>query len=681
MNLDSQQIAAVETDSRRALVLAGAGSGKTRVLIERIAYLIEEKHVSPFEIMAFTFTRKAAGEIKGRLEGRLGHRSRNVTLGTMHALALSMVNRFGEAIGLKSRAVTVYSSWEENFLLQDVAGEMGLFNGKAWKIPKKDILAVFDAYCQRGEEPAEDNPVGGLFRAFIQRCRENNSLTYGGLLIGLRLLIPTMGKYLPIRHILVDEVQDIDRLQWAIILEMAEAFDASVFLVGDVDQSIYEWRGAAPKYLVDHQDNYDIYRLEANYRSMPGIVTCANRLIGHNRDRITKTMTAARAEPPERAGQADQTDRADRASHADHGEAEGTALPCQCLLTTKATRAHQGETEGTVSGCLHVLAMAASRPDQPGRADHGEAHEPALPCQCVLTCRDMDSEAIAGMLGRMPRDIPAAVLARNHFLLEKIDRLMDEAKIPHAYIGKNGALTDSEPFRRFHAFLKLCVNPNDNFSFLLIKDVLGLAREVYGAIRVCAAQEGKGHFEVWRERGKQEDVALFTAVADGAAPCGLPASVDFAETVHQRYPGLSPETAAFIRKHPAGNGRIEAYLAWLATYEIHDEMQEETPGAVLMTIHAAKGLEWPVVVVAGCNEGMIPSKQAVACGELEAERRLMYVAMTRARDRLVLAVRPERFEDAKGCQKECPESRFIAEADISCLPGAAHAGSRHPRCG
>jgi superfamily I DNA/RNA helicase len=582
MNLDLQQSSAVKTDSHRALVLAGAGSGKTRVLIERIAHLIEEKKTSPYEVMSFSFSRKAAGEIKTRLHERIGNAAYRVTLGTMHALGLSMINRFGDVIGLKSKAVTVYNDWEEQFLLKSVAQDMGLHNGKAWKVKKGDIDAVFNAYYQRGVEPDEEGAIKDLFHAFIQRCRENNSLTYGGLLIGLRLLIPTLAKYLHIKHILVDEVQDIDHLQWAIILEMEKAFNASLFVVGDVDQSIYEWRGAAPKYLVDHQGEFDIYRMEANYRSDPAIVAAANRLIEHNHDRITKTMVATRP---------------------------------------------------------------------------AEVHR-------VVVQRNCDSSHIVEICGpHFYTGLMTAILARNHALLQKIDRLMEEAEIPHQYVGKNSALTNSEPFRRFHAFLKLAVNVYDNFSFLLIKDIIGLTSEEYGRIRVRAAERGESHFQAWMATSCDDATELFTHEVDEIDPSGLPVFLDFAEIVNDKYPSLSPESMAFISQYQ-GDGSLEAYLSWLATYEIQDEIKEERQSIMLMTIHAAKGLEWPVVIIAGCNEGIIPSKQSIIGGDLESERRLMYVAMTRARDQLILTVRPEVEESPNGHLFESPASRFIAEAGL-----------------
>jgi len=861
VQLDFQQQQAVETESWRAMVIAGAGSGKTRVLTERVAHLVENCKVSPSEIMVMTFTRKAAGEMQSRLEERIGNSAFGLILGTMHALALRMINRFGEVIGLKSRKVTIYSEWEESYLLRDVALEMGLYDGKKWKGMKAgDVMSVLGGYYQRGVEPEDSDPVHDIFRAFIQRCRENNAMTYGGLMVGLRLLIPTMAKYLNIKHILVDEVQDIDHLQWDIILEMEKQFGAALFVVGDVDQcqpagtmvltpegykpieslvegakvrswsrrwhyvqaagpqcsrirvssrpytgtittvdagghktaatnnhrwlvrwgdsakelycvymmekyidgvgkcyrvgwckvindtahgkiahykqrarietadaiwilkvtkdkaeasawesiisvkyglptimftpkkstplysegnlkliwrhccdkskegfhgvhaafqidenypiwsakqtererpgsrrtlfettsknlfegmevpvwdgekgyswvpititrerainievysldvsvnhsyiadgictlnSIYEWRGAAPKYLVDHQDEFWIYRLDSNYRSVPSIVEASNKLISHNQDRITKTMVATRE-------------------------------------------------AGSVKG--------------------------------IIVQKEYDSEALAGLLSTVnPIEFPEgiAVLGRVHYLLEKLSRLLEEKGVKHEYIGRTTALTNSEPFRRYHAFLKLAINPYDNFSFLLIKDIVGLGRAEYSEIRVKAAEEGLSHFQVWLRRAQGGLISLYDA------DLSLAETVSWLDTL---YPSLSPEASAFVyaweKEHP---DRIEDYLNWLALWDLQDEIKKEAAGISLMTGHACKGLQFPVVIIAGANEEIIPSKQSIAKGDIESERRLFYVMITRAQDQLIVTCRPEHVEK-EGRIYESPASRFIAEA-------------------
>ena len=142
MLLDPQQLKAVQTQSRQALVLAGAGSGKTRVLTERIAYLIETQGVSPTEIMAITFTRKAAGELRERIVERVGPKAHNITMGTIHAVALGMLKRFGDLIELKPDNLTIYSEWEAAYLLKETAIDLGVYKGKKWDPSKKEIERI-----------------------------------------------------------------------------------------------------------------------------------------------------------------------------------------------------------------------------------------------------------------------------------------------------------------------------------------------------------------------------------------------------------------------------------------------------------------------------------------------------------------------------------------------------------
>jgi DNA helicase-2/ATP-dependent DNA helicase PcrA len=566
MNLDQQQQAATTTTSPRALVIAGAGSGKTRVLIERIAWLIETQKVSPTEVLAFSFTRKASGEIRDRLKERIGGKAHGVQMGTIHGLALEFIHRFGEVIGLRPASVTVYGDWESGYLLADVAQEMS-----AKKPTIKAAREALERYYQTGEEPKKDDPGHDLFTVFLARCRENNALTYGALLVGLRLLIPTLARYLHVRHILVDETQDLDGLQWSIMNEMVAAFKANLFVVGDVSQSIYEFRGAIPKYLFDHSEEFDIYNLESNYRSLSDIVNASNRLIEHNSMRLPLTMRATRINP-----------------------------------------------------------------------------DPVV--DNVIVVRDMDSKKIVSEAGLF--SAPLAILARKHSLLGKIDRLMEEAGIIHTYIGKTTNLTNSEPFRRFHAFLKLSVNPFDNFSMLLIRDIIGLSQAEYGRIRLEAADKGRSHFQVFLGN---TDFLKFQGFFNNTLS-------GFAQYVNSAYPDLSPESMAFIQKYVTDHpDDIAFYLDWLATFDVQDEIKgEETEGITLATIHAAKGLEWPIVIVAGCNDGVIPGRPN-DMDEIEGERRLMYVAMTRAMDQLILTVRPTESTDTAGRVHMSPESRFITE--------------------
>lgn len=578
IQLDTKQEEAVFTESTRALVLAGAGSGKTRVLIERIAHLIEDKKVSPAEILALTFTRKASSEMRSRLEARIGGAANRVSIGTIHATALKLLHRFGDLIGMKARNITVYGEFEEQYLLREVAIDLGIYNGKSWKVKKRDVDAMLNTYYSRGEEPTEDNPAYKLFRDLLDRCRENNALTYGMILTSMMRLVPEIKQYLQWKYILVDEAQDTDPLQWWIIEEFPRLLGASIFAVGDIDQSIYRFRGAVPEYLVKTQHTFDIYRLENNYRSLPEIVEAANRLIEHNSERLPKTMRATR--------------------NLDVSSFD---------IDTEVVQ--------TLTGCdSHELANVVSAWKYWG---HGSI----------------------------------AVLSRIHVLLEKLSEELTILNIPHVKIGRKTELTNSEEFRRFHAFLKLIVNPYDNFAFMLVREKIGLSREQYNTVRLASTQMSLSHYQAWVKTSftipefmqhdwNGGDYPLFTVIAH------LQDSFVIAEDI-------ADFITAWIEQNPKGT--VAEYLDWLATWDVQDEIadEENEDKVTLCTAHAAKGLEFPVVILAGCNEGIMPSKRAVSAGDIEEERRLMYVAATRAEDRLIITVRPE--------TEESPRSRFIGE--------------------
>ena len=584
VELSREQAAAVFTDSKKALVLAGAGSGKTRVLTTRKEYLITDYKVSPHEILSFTFTRKAAGEMKKRLESAIGSKAFNVTMGTMHGVALDMLQRFGEMVGLKPGRITVYSSWEEQFLLKEVAIDLGYHSGKAWRsVKKKDIDSAFHLFYTTGARVAENEKANEIMTAFFARCHENNALTYGTILTKFLSLLPKITHMLNIRHVMIDEVQDNDPLQWRIVNELCRLCKASLFAVGDIDQSIYSFRGADPGYLVRHECEFDVYRLETNYRSAVSIVEMANRIIRHNTNRLEKNMVPNREE------------------------------------------------------INHVIDL--------------DNQDSAALCKNITVIVNEDV-----FLESNDRLKNITVLARNHFMLEKLSTLLADAGIEHEYVGKKTALTRSEEFRRLHAFLKLVVNPYDNFSFLLIRDFVGITRDEYKDIRMRSVQEYKSHYQVWLEMDSKTSATWMKA----CAPSDIHTLVDLLKDVEF---GFDPDPIFdFVYGWMLENidKSIDDYLNWLATYDLQDEISENPADLQLMTIHASKGLEWPIVIIAGLNEGIFPSRHALKNeDEMESERRLAYVAYTRAEDQLVLTSRPIQMDDDG--HPRYPVSRFIRE--------------------
>jgi superfamily I DNA/RNA helicase len=580
MRLSKEQEKAAHSESKRLLLIAGAGSGKTRTMIARMVYLIQEKNVSPYELAVLTFTRRAAGEIKERLIKEIGSKAAKITAGTIHSVALNYLQRFGELVGLKPGKITVYSPWEEEFLLKEVAKEMGFHNGKTWKgVKKYQIDGAFYLYYTSGILIKDNDKALEIMTAFFQRCKENNALTYGTILTEFKRLIPLIGQFMGLRHVLCDEVQDNDPLQWSILNDICKACNASLFAVGDPRQSIYSFRGADPAYLTRNKHLFDIYNLKDNYRSSANIVEAANNLIGHNGGELGEPMRAIR----------------ERSSN-------------------------------------------------------------------IRIENNMDSENIKIFIDSY-KDFGilenTAILARNHWLLEKLSRLLTESHIKHEYIGKKTAMTRSEPFRRFHAFLKLIVNPFDNFSFLLIKDYLGLSQSHYSDIRMLSCVEFQSHFETWKAVHVNETYT-WQKWFKSSENTDMASVVDWMKDVEFEF-GTS-DIFDFVYGWMLDNydGTIEGYLSWLATWDISDEVKEESEGLMLLTGHSAKGLEFPTVILCGLNEGIFPSKQSIGKDQVSDERNLFYVCMTRAEDQLILTSRPLKKNDDLFIEN--PVSRFITEA-------------------
>ena len=578
MQLSQEQSKAVLTISKNVLCLAGAGSGKTRVLISRVGHLLESCHVSPYEVICCTFTRKAGGEMKERLVTSIGNQAHNVTIGTMHSVALKFIQRFGEFIGLNPGKITVYSSWEEGVLLKDVCQELGYYAGKKFKknVTKTQISEAFNFFYSKGkrfERGSHDEVPNEIMDAFFLRCRENNALTYGMIMTSFLDLLPKIAHMLNFKHVLVDEVQDLDPLQWRIINFICSVCDASLFAVGDDSQSIYSFRGADPDYIIRNQEKFDIYKLRDNYRSDGYIVESANRLIKHNINRLDLEMN-------------------------------------------------------TIKAKFYPLAIF----------------------------KDMDSVGIVEAVEEMPEiDGNIAILGRNHFLLEKLSTLLTSAGVDHEYLGKKTTFTRSEEFRRVHAFLTLAVNPFDNFSFMLVRDYLEISMDAYREIRLKAVKENKSHFQAWRCIPQPDWVIDFIGAVDDQDFNGV---IDFMLGVSFEFDSVP--VFEFIDEYLNADHKpkIRDYLDWLALYDVQDEIAEEPKKLQLMTIHASKGLEFSMVIIAGMNEGILPSSRATKSpAGLEDERRLAYVALTRARDFLIPTSRPI---DPEAKVKQ-PPSRFIKE--------------------
>ena len=584
--LNQEQRAAVLAREKEVLVLAGAGSGKTRTLVERVAHLIEHG-ASGYEIVCTTFTRAAAGEMRARLEARIGREAHKVTISTFHGLGLGLLKKYGHHIGLRYGNLTVYTPLETDTLLQHCGEQLGLYAKGKWKHGKRAMEQMF-AYIEQGSgerEDVENSPYFPLLLTFSTACRQNNAMPYYGLIHGL-IKLAEDGKVCEFtnwKYFLVDEVQDMDTAQWRALSGMLEhRTDSELYAVGDLSQSIYGFRGAVPEHLqaLIDENKLAVYELRSNYRSAPAIVGAANNLISHNTGHRVITMRAMREPTP------------------------------------------------------HALARLM----------------------------DADSAALAGHIARHDWQYPPVVLCRNNRMLDKLSQELTAHDVPHKRIGKQSTALHSPLFVKANAALKCIVNPFDETAFLMAHKGLGVDAGGYAKIRIQAAEEGKSGFEVYRE-GLDVDSLTIMPTEDSPMKEALEWFASGGGYQFDPLDGYGPEYCAWLEAYAAQHptDTITEYLDWLALADVQDEMpaKDEEPGILLMTCHASKGLEFPCVILAGCNEGVMPSKQAAKAGEagIEDERRLMYVAVTRAMHSLILAVRPDK--EGSG---ESP-SRFLVELD------------------
>jgi superfamily I DNA/RNA helicase len=570
MNLTTEQLTAAHAEGKSICIRAVSGSGKTEMLMERVRHLTEDRGFAPHDILCCTFTRMAAQEIQARLAEKIGSSAARICAGTIHSTALAAIQSASET------RYSIVNAQEEKLLFKMAAIESGAMRGYSaskWAIPKKACADILENYYQTGDRPMRFTDGFLFFETFMSMCNRNRSLTYGMILPHLWHKLPLFQSRLRFRHILVDEVQDIDTIQWRVFAALQHLTDADLFVVGDPCQSIFSFRGSLPEYPEVNRDKFTMMEMHSNFRSAQAIVTAANRLM--------KNM----------------------------------------CTEMKAERGFDGE-----------VVFGSGK----------DSHDTAEFTADLLTFTSWK-----------PQDI--AILARNHVFLEKIRQELGKLNIPCAYHAADN-LEKTPGFLKMHNLLKLLVNPYDNFAFMQVHDLLCDDMQ-YPQIRHLAEARGQSLFQVWKGRNEwsdsryaQEFFNMYTD--DPPVPAVAFSLKEFGDVPAQVIDLL------FSWCVTAGSqNSVSCFLDWLAVRE--SEGRKTGGDAVhLLTIHAAKGLQWPVVIVAGVNEGILPSFQSIREGEqaVAEERRLMYVALTRAMDSAFIFSRPEESEKWHN-----PVSRFVKE--------------------
>ncbi|MBZ0271474.1 UvrD-helicase domain-containing protein [bacterium] len=627
--LNNEQRQAVLHGEGPLVIFAVAGSGKTRVLTHRIAHLIDRRRVEPYEILAVTFTNKAADEMRRRLSSMLGPRAYGLWVGTFHATCARILREHGEAVGLSPR-FSIYDDSDQRALLKDIYRRLDL-DPKAFD-PRivaslldegKNNLVAPSTLAERLRPPARDW-ARTIVSEYEKALRENNAVDFGDLLVmAVRALESSEAARTyysrRFRHVLVDEFQDTNFAQKRFI-ELILNAQGNLCVVGDDDQSIYRWRGANIENILEFESHFPGARrviLGRNYRSSSNILAVAGSIIKHNRGRVAKALIT-----DNEAGARVRLFRAD--SEYD----EGRFVAAQVLDLIK----RQG-----------------------------------------LSASDI------------------AVFYRVNALSRVLEEELMRAGVPFIVVGGT-RFYDRKEIKDILAYLRLAVNPADGVS---AKRVINVPSRKIGAksieaIDIFAARDGVSFLEAARAalaedslpKAAREGVLRFLEVVEAitkkADDAPVPEVIQYA-IEHTGYLAMlmaDPSVEALSRKenlgelHEAGSQfarrnpdlRLADYLEQVSLAQDADLVTDENEAVRLMTLHNAKGLEFPAVFMVGLEEKLLPHARAMDGGnaEIEEERRLCYVGVTRARRHLTLscAARRRTYSGEQGYSRP---SRFLDE--------------------
>ncbi|MGH8225319.1 MAG: DNA helicase II [Gammaproteobacteria bacterium] len=624
--LNDAQRAAVSAPPGALLVLAGAGSGKTRVLTRRIAWVIATEGISPECVLAVTFTNKAAAEMRGRVERLLEVPASNLWIGTFHGLAHRMLRRHHEAAGLP-QSFQILDGGDQQRLIKRLLKALAI-DEKQW--PPRQIAGIINRTKDEGRRLAEaqggndgrERTLTSILAAYDETCERAGLVDFAELILRSARLFMDNAEiaaqyHARFRHLLVDEFQDTNTVQYLWLRALAG--DAiKPFIVADDDQSIYGWRGAQVGNLKRFQHDYapvEIVRLEQNYRSTGHILAAANAVIAKNSERLGKTLWTAGNEgaPIELYAASDERDEA-----------------------------------------RHIVARI-----ERWIADGGSAGDAAVLYRSNAQSRVFEETLIA-------RGIPYRVYGGLRFF--------ERAEIKDAL-----------------AYLRLAARREDDAA---LERIVNLPARGIGdrTLEVVRARARRERIPLWqalvalvraedelaaRARGALAGfVTLIERIAEGVATRELGAAMEFTitesglaahhgaeggELAEARMENLTELVTAATEFAPdPGLAPIEAFLAQAALESGDTQSGDWANAAKLMTLHSAKGLEFPLVAVAGLEEGLFPHARSTETPKgLEEERRLFYVGMTRAREQLLLAHAERRH--LHGQVHYSRPSRFLAE--------------------
>lgn len=661
--LNDPQKEAVLCTEGPLLVLAGAGSGKTRVLTHRIAHLVEDLGVAPWQIMAITFTNKAAAEMRERLGGLIGPYSRGMWVSTFHSMCVRILRADCERLGF-SQGFTIYDDDDSKRLVKHIYGELNL-DEKRYPVAAirnriskaKNDLQVAEVYAEEAEKGSDPvaKVAARVYTRLQERLRQLNAFDFDDLLLCTWLLLKNHPDVLAayqqrFLYILVDEYQDTNHAQYA-LTQLLAAANQNIMVVGDDDQSIYSWRGADLRNILDFEKDYPnahVVKLEENYRSMGNILDAANAVIANNITRKPKKLFTSQP-AGEKISVYMATDERDegRWIASEIEKQHGSGTPYNQIAVFYRTNAQ--------SRMLEDMLLRAG-----------------VPYRLVGGTRFFDRQEIRDVMAYLSLVVnPANDMAARR-VINTPKRGIGSTTIEHIdYVARETECT-------FLQAAELCVadeaiRPNTRRAIGEFVSLIHEAQTYEGDLRKVVEMivDKAGLIEAYRAvgsdeaQGRIENIQEFFGVVDEYAQTHDDADALFEPpSVEDLAKGEGEDVADASNAEPPVRtfqaNSLADFTEWVTLRTDMDTMSDDGAAITLMTIHSAKGLEFDCVFVAGMEESLFPHGNSSQDAQgLEEERRLCYVAITRARKRLYLTNAFTR--QIFGQSSANPPSRFISE--------------------
>ena len=657
--LNGPQREAVLCTEGPLLVLAGAGSGKTRVLTHRIAHLVEDLNVAPRQIMAITFTNKAAAEMRERLQSLIGGGARGMWVSTFHSMCVRILRTDCERVGF-AKGFTIYDDSDSKRLGEQIMDELNI-DKKRYPIPAlrnrisqaKNDLQVAEVFAEKTSDQV-GQVAARVYTRLQERLRQLNAFDFDDLLLYTWLLLKNHPDVLAayqnrFRYLMVDEYQDTNHAQY-VLTQLLAAAHKNIMVVGDDDQSIYSWRGADLRNILDFEKDYPearVVKLEENYRSMGNILAAANAVIANNLTRKPKKLFTSKP-AGDKISVYSATDERDEgrwiASEIEHQHGEGMSY--NQIAVFYRTNAQ--------SRMLEDMLMRAG-----------------VPYRLIGGTRFFDRAEIRDVMAYLNLVVNPANDVAAHRVINVPKRGIGKTTVEHIdYVARETGIT-------FLQAAELCIADDQIRSatrkaiaefVALIHEAQGYAGDLRkvveaivdkaGLIRVLEAENSDD------AAGRIENIQELFGVVDEYAQTHDDADALFEPPTAEDAPEADDEPP--VRTFQANS--LPDFVEWVTLRTDMDTVAEDGEAITMMTIHAAKGLEFDCVFVAGMEESLFPHGNSSQDSQgLEEERRLAYVAITRARKKLYLTNAFTR--QIFGQSSANPPSRFIGEIPLELRKG------------